>query len=236
MRPGIYYDVASLAVLIAHSIYQAKYVAAVAFSICLAICIFISSYPLDPGSRHLPTRENFLRQAIRLPRDDDTGRSECPVCYDELGTPAKLPCGHVYCHDCVTQLFGPEYRDHHCPICRIPLFQVRAPWNMLSVKAFVCKTVLDLIRILADLAILALRHESAGPGRDSIHISLGQLVLGTGSLVYMSKRLSYSGLTFWKQWSSWWYLLMPMCFFCAVDVWKTAMMIQKDMELLSTPL
>ena len=40
---------------------------------------------------------------------------ECPICYKFMVEPAKLPCNHVFCYDCIL-----EFQDttSKCPMCR----------------------------------------------------------------------------------------------------------------------
>ncbi|KAI0831879.1 hypothetical protein BC628DRAFT_1311101 [Trametes gibbosa] len=45
----------------------------------------------------------------------------CIVCLETLKNPAALPCGHVFCYDCVIRLIRsvtPYTPDHHCPTCK----------------------------------------------------------------------------------------------------------------------
>ena len=45
-----------------------------------------------------------------------TEEYRCPICYQVYVKPAKTPCNHRYCLDCLTQLL--ELADKHCPMCR----------------------------------------------------------------------------------------------------------------------
>ncbi|KAI0675587.1 hypothetical protein C8Q78DRAFT_963034 [Trametes maxima] len=45
----------------------------------------------------------------------------CVVCLDTLKDPAVLPCGHVFCFECVVRLVRsvtPYTTNHHCPTCK----------------------------------------------------------------------------------------------------------------------
>ncbi|KAI0332716.1 hypothetical protein GY45DRAFT_1229534, partial [Cubamyces sp. BRFM 1775] len=47
----------------------------------------------------------------------------CVVCLDTLKDPAALPCGHVFCNDCVIRLVrsvSPFSTSHFCPTCKKP--------------------------------------------------------------------------------------------------------------------
>ncbi|KAI0664499.1 hypothetical protein C8Q70DRAFT_895680, partial [Cubamyces menziesii] len=47
----------------------------------------------------------------------------CVVCLDALKDPAALPCGHVFCYDCVIRLVrsvSPFSTSHFCPTCKKP--------------------------------------------------------------------------------------------------------------------
>merc|ERR1712187_902167 len=41
-----------------------------------------------------------------------------------MGRPVELPCGHMFCADCLLRLVTKErsYRNRECPICRGQLF------------------------------------------------------------------------------------------------------------------
>ncbi|KAI0072298.1 hypothetical protein K474DRAFT_1605376 [Panus rudis PR-1116 ss-1] len=45
----------------------------------------------------------------------------CVICLDVLKNPACLPCGHVFCSECIVQLVRnvhPYVNQHFCPTCR----------------------------------------------------------------------------------------------------------------------
>ncbi|KIY49925.1 hypothetical protein FISHEDRAFT_40332 [Fistulina hepatica ATCC 64428] len=47
----------------------------------------------------------------------------CSICIDELKTPVSLPCGHVFCHECIVRVVNAarSYTTMHtCPACRAP--------------------------------------------------------------------------------------------------------------------
>ncbi|PIA98760.1 hypothetical protein CB0940_03759 [Cercospora beticola] len=59
----------------------------------------------------LPTRAEFL---------SGLGAKTCDICYDDMTGPAKTPCGHVYCLECLLSWL----KQHNtCPTCRSILFE-----------------------------------------------------------------------------------------------------------------
>ncbi|GJE98537.1 RING-type zinc-finger domain-containing protein [Phanerochaete sordida] len=46
----------------------------------------------------------------------------CLICLNVLRTPAALPCGHVFCHECIVKVVRnvqPFTQQHFCPSCRV---------------------------------------------------------------------------------------------------------------------
>ncbi|CAK1360788.1 unnamed protein product [Cercospora beticola] len=59
----------------------------------------------------LPTRAEFL---------SNLEAKTCDICYDAMNRPAKTPCDHVYCLECLLA----RLKQHNtCPTCRRPLFE-----------------------------------------------------------------------------------------------------------------
>jgi len=52
--------------------------------------------------------------------------SSCVICLGELRRPVELPCGHMFCADCLLRLISQErrFRSQSCPMCRGILFRM----------------------------------------------------------------------------------------------------------------
>ena len=96
----------------------------------------VSPSPMAPDSSDKPPRR--LALPTQLPprwaaiiashgEDADTSWADamreelsCPICMDAVERAVQVPCGHVFCSDClaINQSLG-ESR-HDCPVCRTP--------------------------------------------------------------------------------------------------------------------
>ncbi|KAH8103930.1 hypothetical protein BXZ70DRAFT_905065 [Cristinia sonorae] len=58
----------------------------------------------------------------------------CVLCLEVLKDPAALPCGHVFCYECLVQLVRnvqPYVHTHFCPTCRHPYTTTTANPNLV---------------------------------------------------------------------------------------------------------
>ena len=44
----------------------------------------------------------------------------CPICMDAVEWAVQVPCGHVFCSDCLAQNQSLGESRHDCPVCRTP--------------------------------------------------------------------------------------------------------------------
>ncbi|KAI0042975.1 hypothetical protein FA95DRAFT_1563766 [Auriscalpium vulgare] len=46
----------------------------------------------------------------------------CPICLDALNKPSALPCGHIFCLECINAAarMSRSLSDMYCPVCRAP--------------------------------------------------------------------------------------------------------------------
>ncbi|OJT07151.1 hypothetical protein TRAPUB_1966 [Trametes pubescens] len=58
----------------------------------------------------------------------------CIVCLETLKNPAALPCGHVFCYECVIRLVravNPYTPNHFCPTCKQPYTILNVDPNLI---------------------------------------------------------------------------------------------------------
>jgi hypothetical protein len=92
---------------------------------CLFVLQFLGVWELlswlVPGAQTMPTEESFmtaLPSAARLLIQDD-----CMICKEDCKAPVILPCGHIYCRECISQWF--EQGNNSCPLDFRVLFKHR---------------------------------------------------------------------------------------------------------------
>ncbi|RMY76516.1 hypothetical protein D0862_13730 [Hortaea werneckii] len=74
----------------------------------------------------LPSRSDFFTTALQPATPEDLSRlaegnpdgDSCPICYQTFEDPAKTPCGHIYCRECLGAWLE---RTYNCPTCRTTL-------------------------------------------------------------------------------------------------------------------
>ena len=57
---------------------------------------------------------------VKPVKNENQIESNCPVCIDVMVSPCKLPCGHIFCYECLESVMDTKPK---CPLCRkvIPL-------------------------------------------------------------------------------------------------------------------
>ncbi|KAI7466229.1 hypothetical protein KC351_g14609 [Hortaea werneckii] len=71
----------------------------------------------------LPTRSDFFTTALLPATPEDLSKlaegnadsDSCPICYQDFTDPAKTPCGHIYCRECLEAWLK---QTTNCPTCR----------------------------------------------------------------------------------------------------------------------
>jgi hypothetical protein len=86
--------------------------------------------------------------------------NECGVCYDCLDYKVDIPCGHIFCYDCLTkwrlQCKKDEKLHVPCPICRQSLsyFYDSTIDTEILIVCLIISTLVFFILIMHDLGFL----------------------------------------------------------------------------------
>jgi len=82
---------------------------------------FIRNLPdaSQPKATEQPTTEQQPTDPV-TPNDPAGDEPTCIVCWSSDTLPKTLPCTHLICPDCLTNLSTTT--QNHCPLCRLPLF------------------------------------------------------------------------------------------------------------------
>ena len=89
-------------------------------------CLWL--YLPKPNSTHhdkpLPVRPDFTSTLREQPKHRIQTEEQCPICKrgfldpDELDVrPLALPCGHIWCEDCIQEYIVVQQRITQCPLC-----------------------------------------------------------------------------------------------------------------------
>jgi hypothetical protein len=95
---------------------------------------FIKNIPdaSQPGATEQPTTEGLPTDLTPSspPTDDEP---TCIVCWSSDILPKILPCTHLICPDCLTNLAAGT--QNHCPMCRLPLFARSNATTIMTLRA-----------------------------------------------------------------------------------------------------
>jgi SNF2 family DNA or RNA helicase len=78
-----------------------------------------SYHMLKSNYTNIISQAKFMLQAIKKLANEEEQEeeedSECPICIDEVVEPTILPCGHVFCYDCIQEMTRVK---RQCPLCK----------------------------------------------------------------------------------------------------------------------
>ena len=79
-----------------------------------------SFHMLKSNYTQIVSQAKFMLEAIKkLDKSEDTDDpeedDECPICIDEVNDPTILPCGHIFCYDCINEMTQVKKQ---CPLCK----------------------------------------------------------------------------------------------------------------------
>ncbi|CAH1962068.1 unnamed protein product [Acanthoscelides obtectus] len=85
---------------------------------------------------------------------------DCPICFNVLTMPIKADCGHGYCMDCLYTYWEKPSWNNCCPLCRLPISNLRLLENSEHKYMDSTKKVLEkkLWKILSQSYLLRLNH------------------------------------------------------------------------------
>lgn len=76
-------------------------------------------------------RDQYYGSVISVSELSDV---QCPICQEDMESPLKLHCKHVFCEECITSWFD---RHPTCPMCRARITTTLPVWRDGSTSAFV---------------------------------------------------------------------------------------------------
>lgn len=73
---------------------------------------------------------HYERSMEREDRLNTISIGTCPICKEELNCPRFMPCGHLFCAECLRRWFVKDHRipqgNDTCPSCREPMLKMEA--------------------------------------------------------------------------------------------------------------
>ncbi|KZP24480.1 hypothetical protein FIBSPDRAFT_822259 [Athelia psychrophila] len=136
--------------------------------------------------------------------------SLCTICLGALKTPSALPCGHVFCYECILKVVKsvrPFTTEHRCSVCRERYTVEVLPRDMIpdALQLHMTPCIRKLDMTLADPApgaglarhqaeILALRAQ-----RGELHRRMQQAAATTAGLCMLAKAARDHGLKMQKE-------------------------------------
>ncbi|XP_051794145.1 LOW QUALITY PROTEIN: tripartite motif-containing protein 16-like [Acanthochromis polyacanthus] len=101
-------------------------------------------------------RGEMVQQGIQM----DQNKLSCSICLDLLKDPVTIPCGHIYCLDCIKNCWDRPHLEqvYSCPQCR-HMFRLRPD---LKKNAVLADLIEELMKTRLQSAAADLCH--AGPG------------------------------------------------------------------------
>lgn len=64
----------------------------------------------------LDFESNFIKGVVASISDKSAFEGECVVCLDTMKQPALLPCGHMFCHECISTCLEAMNKCPHCKV------------------------------------------------------------------------------------------------------------------------
>jgi hypothetical protein len=93
-------------------------------------------------------------------------QQECPICLCDLEYPTMSNCGHIFCHECIAQMFN-EKGTCRCPICRkmfdkttmmAVCFLLFCCYSVVTLLLHCCYTVVTLLLHCCYTVVILLLH------------------------------------------------------------------------------
>jgi hypothetical protein len=73
-----------------------------------------------PSSIHPPKQTKYETIRYNYAQMENIGKAlSCPICCHSLKSSTFLPCGHAFCHDCLSDAFRNSGSNPSCPVCRL---------------------------------------------------------------------------------------------------------------------